>query len=206
MQRYSMYYLLLFIAHGYVDYCMLTHRIIDPRLIIHFSFLTHISFYLNFLYYTLRLLQSLNIVKNPFTSSPFRFLFQFTYVISFVVFSLFWGMLLTHPQLLSKKDVPLNPYTNVFLHGGNFILNFIENKWIHPGSILSLISKNFYFGFIIFYVSYMIIIKNITGVALYSFLEDGPVVICVVVLAGIGLLVLGDYVYRKSSGGKVKAN
>ena len=155
MQRYSMYYLLLFIAHGYVDYCMLTHRIIDPRLIIHFSFLTHISFYLNFLYYTLRLLQSLNIVKNPFTSSPFRFLFQFTYVISFVVFSLFWGMLLTHPQLLSKKDVPLNPYTNVFLHGGNFILNFIENKWIHPGSILSLISKNFYFGFIIFYVSYM---------------------------------------------------
>ena len=115
-------------------------------------------------------------------------------------------MLLTHPQLLSKKDVPLNPYTNVFLHGGNFILNFIENKWIHPGSNLSLISKNFYFGLIIFYALYMMIIKNLTGVALYFFLEDGPVVICVVFLAGIGLLVLGDYVYRKSSGGKVKAN
>ena len=206
MQRSSIYYILLFIAHVYVDYCMLTHRIIDPRLIIHFSFLTHISFYLNFLYYTLRLFQSLRIIKNPFSSFPLRYLFQFAYIISFIVFSLFWGMLLTHPKLLSKKDVPLNPYTNIFLHGGNFIFNFIENKWLHPGSMINFISKTFYFCFIIFYVVYMMVIKNITGVSLYSFLEDGPIVICIVVVAGIAMLFIGDYVYKKSSGNKLKVN
>lgn len=140
------YYFILFLGHIYVDYSMLTHRIIDPRLIIHFSFLTHISFYLNFVYYTLRFFIVIGLSKNVLDKEFFKNFFQFQYVISFIVFTLFWGMFLSDPHLLSKADIPVNPYTNLFLHGGNFLFNFFEHLYMNPRRI-----EQHYYKEILFY-------------------------------------------------------
>lgn len=200
------YYFILFLGHIYVDYSMLTHRIIDPRFIIHFSFLTHMSFYLNFVYYTLRFFIVIGLSKNVLDKEFFKNFFQFQYVISFIVFTLFWGMFLSDPHLLSKSNIPVNPYTNLFLHGGNFLFNFFEHLYMNPGGLNNTITRKFYFIFCACYVIYMMIIQKFLGVAIYSFLEDGPIVKVIVIASGFVLLSLGDVIYKNSYRIKSKIN
>ena len=190
------YYLVVFLCHCYVDYDMLTHRIIDPRLLIHFSFLTHMSVYFNFIYYTLRLLTVQGIVNRILDKKFWRNYFQFTFSISFIVFLLFWGLFLTDPKLLDSGNEGIsNPYCNFFLHGCNFILNLIEHLYMKPGFLLNSISKRCYFGFCCSYTIYMLIIKKTMVVSVYSFLDDGPIVISVVIVIGSILLFTGDWIY-----------
>ena len=150
---------------------MLTHRIIDPRLLIHFSFLTHMSFYFNFIYYTLRLLTVQGIVNRILDKKFWRNYFQFTFSISFIVFLLFWGLFLRDPKLLDSGNEGIsNPYCNFFLHGCNFILNLIEHLYMKPGFLLNSISKRFYFGFcLLLYDIYVDYKENNGSVSVFVF-------------------------------------
>jgi hypothetical protein len=192
------YYCLIVIIHLYM-HMWLDHIFPESSLFRRMCFLTNISFYLNLIYYSYVLIMHVP-YGNRF--KHFRFLqayFKFCYAISFVVFILYWGMIFADPSLLiSRPDRKMLPLVlDLFLHGANFILNFIEHVFVFPKSDSRAMGLVFYLVFSIFYASFMKFLYHSHGIAVYPFVSKlGIIEFGAFIGLATFLVYLGDLTYR----------
>ena len=157
-------------------------------------YLTTQSLYLNTFYYTSMLLVSLRLIS--FNRTFEIGFFKFCYVISFVVFIQYWGLVFLSPQLLIRKDIVIPFMLDLFLHGANFMLNLIESKIINP-------RENYSFHFIfyaLFCISYGLLLKalfNILDWAVYPFVAASHLEYVIILTMALGLVLLGDLSYKR---------
>jgi hypothetical protein len=193
------YYCILVITHLYMEFWSRSIFHTHFSYFKHLCFLTNISFYLNLIYYSYVLIMHVP-YGNKFKN--FKFLsayFKFCYSISFVVFVLYWGFVITDPSLLlpDHKD-RLAPFIlDFFLHGMNFILNFIEHVYVFPKSDSKSVGYSFYIVFMICYGAFLQIIYHSQGVIVYPFVSKLSIIeFSVIVAIAIFLVSVGDATYR----------
>ncbi len=192
------YYCLIVILHLYM-HLWLIDIFPETSLFRRMCYLTNISFYLNLIYYSYVLIMHVP-YGNRF--KHFKFLqgyFKFCYAISFVVFILYWGMIFADPSLLiSKPDRKMLPlFLDLFLHGANFILNFIEHVFVFPKSDSRAMGILFYFVFSIFYASFMKFLYHSHGIEVYPFVSKlGLIEFTAFIGLATFLVYIGDLTYR----------
>ena len=162
-------------------------------------FLTNISFYSNLIYFLYVLIMHVpygHKFKNHHFLSAY---FKFCYGLSFVVFIMYWGMIIADPSLLvrdpSIKILPL--FLDLFLHGANFIFNFIEHVYVFPKSDNKAIGIVFYILFSFSYSIFLQIIYRSHGIIVYPFVNKFSVVeFSLFVGIATFMIYLGDITYR----------
>jgi hypothetical protein len=195
----AFYYLVLTALHFYMNIKQIT-TYPTMTLFYKFIFLTGISYYLNWFYYTIKFLKGtpiLNALPKMVEEKSLKKLFRFNFSLSFVVFFLYWCMRLADPKLLfSDPRVVIPVDLDVFLHGGNFGLNFVEHLVIQPESNYENSYKSF-FMFLVFYSCMLKIAHVWFGVYSYAFvIEKGMLVYIVVIFCGMLFMLLGDFVFK----------
>jgi hypothetical protein len=155
-------------------------------------YLTNISLYLDTIYFITMLLVHLKLIE--FHRSVEIGYFKFCYLMSFVVFILYWGIILTNPELLMPKDVKIPLGLDLFLHGANFILNLLEAKVINPRENFSF-HFLFYLSFCVVYGTMLKVVLHVFDWVVYPFVSVGHVEYFVVMLMALGLVMLGDLTY-----------
>src|SRR5690349_12412826 len=93
------YYLVIVLLHWYMMRWL--QAIIKMPFSQEISYLTHISFYINFVYYIYVLLLHTSLNNKIKHANFLRGLFKFGYSLSFSVFVLYWALILVDPKLLS---------------------------------------------------------------------------------------------------------
>jgi hypothetical protein len=190
---------------AYYTLTVLAHLIIDRWLNIIYPipffnrlcYLTGISFYLNTVYYVSMLLIYLKQIT--FYKSFEQSLFKISYLISFVVFILYWSIVLINPSLVLEQKISFPFVLDFFLHGVNFVLNLVEAKIISP-------KQNFkfhYLFYLAFCVTYGVMLKvmfHAYGWAVYPFVAVGILEYLTILIMGLGLIILGDMSYSKITG------
>jgi hypothetical protein len=156
-------------------------------------YLTNISLYLDTIYFISMLFVHLKLIE--FHRSVEIGYFKFCYVMSFVVFMLYWGIILTNPELLLRKDVKIPLGLDLFLHGANFILNLLEAKLINPRENYSF-HFLFYLSFCGLYGAMLKAVMYVFDWVVYPFVSVGHVEYFVVMLMALGLVLLGDLTYH----------
>ena len=194
----TFYYLLLTLLHIYMfNYSLQTF----PKMTFYgmARFLTHISFYTNGFYFVLKFLISIPIFKSLFIGFDEKYgkkIFRFGFALSFVVASLYWGMRFADPKLLLRSDIVIPIDLDIFLHGGNFILNFTEHIFIHPEHNYES-SNRFFLFFLISYSIFLKVAYYAFGIFSYPFVtEKSPLVYLTVVFFGILFMMSGDLIFR----------
>jgi hypothetical protein len=186
------YYFALTALHFIIHFW--SHNLYDIPILRRLLYLTNISLYLNTVYYASMLLVHTKLINfhRHFELSYFKF----CYVISFVVFTLYWAMMLLDPKLLIKDKTLQSPVVlDLLLHGANFILNLVEIKFINPRENYD-INYFFYVGFCIVYGAILKIALNVFEWAVYPFVHSASHVEYVVILScALGLVLVGDVSY-----------
>jgi hypothetical protein len=189
--RKIFYYLALVILHYAIHYW--SHTVFPIPFMRRICFLTNISLLLNTIYYTSMLLVHLNIIK--FRSDLEKGLFKFAYCISFVVFSLYWAMVVFHPELLYKGSFRLPIVLDLLLHGTNYILNVVEAKFISPRENYNIKLV----CYLIFCILYGILLKFVLHFlewSTYPFVETSSLFeYLVILLISLGLVLFADFTY-----------
>jgi len=194
----AFYYLVITALHFYMNvYMRTTFPSLSP--IERFLYLTMISFYLNWLYYTIKFLKEtpiFNALPLIFEDKSLKNIFRFNFGLSFVVVLLYWAMRLSDPKLLFSDPRYIIPIDlDLFLHGANFGLNFLEHIMIHPEHQYESSYKSF-FIFLIFYSSLLKIAQIGFGIRTYAFVFDkGILFYLAVVTAGMIMMILGDFLF-----------
>lgn len=192
------YYCLIVIIHLYM-HLWLINVFPETSLFRRMCYLTNISFYLNLIYYSYVLIMHVP-YGNRFKHFTFlQAFFKFCYSISFVVFILYWGMIFSDPSLLisntDRKMLPL--ILDLFLHGANFILNFIEHVFVFPKSDSRAMGIVFYFVFSIFYACFMKFLYHSHRIEVYPFVSKLGIFEFTAFIGLATLLVyIGDLTYR----------
>ena len=194
----TFYYLLLTVLHIYM-YSYLRATFPEMTFYGRLLFLTNISFYLNGFYYMSKFLSYvpiLNAVFTNFDEKSRRKIFRFGFSLSFVVSFLYWGMRLADPKMLLASGVVIPIDLDLFLHGANFGLNFLEHIVITPEHNYDSSLKDF----IIFSIFYSILLKVALlgfGITTYPFVaENSGFVYLAVVCIGVLLMLSGDLIFR----------
>jgi hypothetical protein len=157
-------------------------------------YLTTMSLYLNTIYYSSMLLVNLKLIN--FHRKVEIGYFKFCYVISFVVFIQYWGMIFLKPDLLLKGS-SMMPFTlDIFLHGVNFVLNLAEAKLIDP-------KENYTFTFlfyILFCCGYGLTLKllfHVFDYTVYPFVAASHLEYVIILIMAFGTLMVGDLSYNR---------
>jgi hypothetical protein len=185
------YYFSLVYLHYYMRQWLLD---VIPviSIIKHFSFLTIISLYLNYFYYSYSLLLETKIGSYIINHRFLTDVFKFAYVISFVVFLLFWTILFIDPNLLRQGEIILPFYLNIFLHGANYILNLIEHTFVSPKPNSSRVNFKFYIVFSITYGVHLQIL-NLYGITVYPLVNQLSILqYSIVMMVSFLLTMAGD--------------
>lgn len=158
--------------------------------------LTLMSFFMNFSYYSWMLVDSLNVFKKNFTKVENSY-FKFIFCISFVVFSLFWTIMMIDRNMLINPEDETPTFLNIFTHGGNFVLNLFEHLFVKPRGDSTKISYLFFIGFMLIYSSGLKLVFSFSGFLAYPFVEKAPILhYAIVNLCGFLLVCLGDKAFR----------
>jgi hypothetical protein len=186
------YYALAVLVHLF--FINWLHLIFPMPLLKRFAYLTSQSLYINTAYYTSMLLVNLKFIS--FNRNFELGFFKFCYVLSFVVFVQYWGLVFIQPQLLIRKDIVI-PFTlDLFLHGANFVLNLVESKIINPRE-----NYNIHFIFYVLYcIGYGLTLKAVFTLldwAIYPFVAASHLQYVIILTMGLGLVLLGDLSYTK---------
>lgn len=191
------YYAIVLIMHGYANFEMIKHPHLSRSWLIHFSYLTHLGFYLNYIYYILRFICLFKVTKKIFRAfeDKVKSLFQFQYSISFVIAFSFWGMFFTNPLLLESKDIKIPIYCNITIHGLNYVFNLIEHTYMRPGSIINPFSKKWYLFIAAIYGTYTYYLYIAKGIILYNFITTNWTIRITMVVISCLLLFFSDWVY-----------
>ena len=197
-QKIKTYYFLLTLLHIYMfNYSRKTF----PNMTFYgmARFLTHISFYVNGFYFITKFLTHipiLNALFTPIHEKCGKKIFRFGFSLSFVVASMYWGMRLADPKLLLPSGLVIPIDLDIFLHGGNFILNFLEHIFIQPEHNYQNSNKIFLM-FLIIYSIFLKVAYHAFGIFSYPFVkEKSPFVYLIVVVFGMLFLMSGDLIFR----------
>jgi hypothetical protein len=190
------YYLILVLIHVYIEYwsrSIFSH----VSFFKHLCYLTNISFFLNLFYYFYVLIMHVpygNKIKHlPFLQAYFRI----CYSISFLVFVLYWGFILINPQMLIRDRSNFPLALDFFLHGMNFILNFIEHVYVFPKSDSESVGV---FSYLLITSGYAIFIKSIyhfLGTEVYPLVSKTTIIeFSIIVVIATLILFIGDFFYK----------
>ncbi len=192
------YYCVIILAHLYMHF-WLKDIFPETSFFRRLCYLTNMSFFLNLIYYSYVLIMHVP-YGNRF--KHFKFLqayFKFCYAISFVVFILYWGMVISDPSLLiSRPDKKMLPLAlDLFLHGANFILNFVEHVFVFPKSDSKAIGVLSYLLFSFCYAFFMKFLYHSHGIEVYPFVSKlGILEFSLLIGIATFLVFLGDLTYR----------
>lgn len=188
------YYLLVVSVHIYMQ--MWSRQIFPVPITRHLCYLTNMSFYLNFIYYTYVFLLHTPIRERIKNYNLLKGISKFAYTLSFVVFVLYWGMIIADPTLLMKKGRIIPFGLDLFLHGANYGLNLIEHVYLFPKGDSHHVSYFFYTLFMAFYGCLLQFVYNFYGMVIYPFVELGFIQYSVINLIGLGLVLIGDFSFK----------
>ena len=194
----TFFYLSVTLLHLYMD---VTVYKTFPKMnfLYRLLFLTFISFYVNWFYYLTKFLRGipiLNAIPRLFDEKYLKRLFRLAFSLSFVVFILYWGMILLDPKLLFRSGMEIPIHLDLFLHGGNFILNLMEHSLINPDDSY----EPSYRSFIVFLVFYFCLLKvcyAFFGILTYPFVDSKNIFFYIAIFCcGKILMFSGDLVFK----------
>lgn len=162
-------------------------------------FMTLISFYLNFNYFTLCLLNSFchNFYNRiVIKQCNLNTLFRAAFTISNVVVIMYWGIYFHDETLLG--DTPLRLDFDLFLHGGNVIVLIIDRIFIDKEHRFeSNITKRTLFFISICYFAIIYSTFLCLGVPVYPLIAKLNLIqLGVLVLISYVLLLIGNFIYE----------
>ena len=184
------YYIAICLLHLYFQREALSTVPLEKQL----CFLTLISLHLNSIYFIYMLLSGLKLLNRNDKNE--RFAIKFLFSLGFTVTVVFWLMYTFVPHLLMRPNVTIPLMLNLFIHGGSFLLLFIEITFVQKR--LNCEDCN-YKTFTIFsagYGVYLKLIYMITGFAAYPFVATN-IEFVVVLAPGVGFCLLGEVLYNK---------
>lgn len=194
----TFYYLVITLFHLFISVAQ-RREIPNVSFINRLLFLTNISFNINWFYYLTRFLKGtpvFNSVSNLIEENSLKRLFRFSFSLSFVILILYWGMKLADPKLLFKSGKVIPLYLDLILHGGNFVLNFVEHSFLQSRNNYENSYKSF-FVFMIFYACLLKISYQVFGIITYPFVyEQNILFFGLVVLCGMVMMLLGDLMFK----------
>lgn len=192
----SYYYFVLFILHIFIFIWF--QIVLSPfqGFFKHFCYMTMMSFYLNFIYYTWMLLIEKKIIKNSNIEFQHTY-FKFSYNLSFIVFVMYYGMILVNPAMLSSGRLEFPILLDVFLHGLNYLFNVVEVLFINPKENSHKVNKFTYIVFSIAYSSFLLILWHVFEIVVYPFVKDLSLVKFVgLTLSNLAMIYVGDLSYK----------
>lgn len=191
----SYYYLMVSILHLYMMYWI--RSVIKSPWFIHLSFLTILSFNLNLFYFITSTILS-NLRKTHILySNKFNGLFKFNFSLSLVVCLMYWGMVVSSPELLFKSNFRVPLVLDIFLHGGTFFVNLLEILLISPRKDNKNVGLLSYSIFAVFYGSYLNFLYHYHNVVIYPFVKLGLYGQLGINLCCIAMIWFGDLVYKR---------
>jgi hypothetical protein len=193
-----LYYLIIICLHFYM-HNWLAEVFPDVTFFRRILFLTNISFYSNLIYYIYVFIMHVP-YGHKFKHHIFlTAYFKFCYGLSFVVFIMYWGMVISDPSLLVRDPtitiLPL--FLDLFLHGANFILNLIEHVFVFPKSDSKAIGILFYGLFSMGYAVLLQIVYKSHGISVYPFVNKFSLIeFSLFVGVATFMIYIGDCTYR----------
>jgi hypothetical protein len=192
-----LYYSFLVVLHLHVDHISRS-LYKNLTLLQHFSFNTNMSFYFNLFYFSYLLLIHLPFGNKLKNSKFLESLSKFNFSVSFVVFSIYWGMVAIDPSLILQDHANrILPFKyDLFLHGGNFLLNLIEHLYVFPKTDAKSIGFTILTFFYVAYLIYLKVLFHYYNVVIYPFigvLELSQVFI--LLISAVVLVNTGRFIY-----------
>ena len=163
-----------------------------PKFPYNFIYLTQIDLYINIIYYTLILIQDF---KQKNTKKILNKFFNFCFSFSFNAFVMFWLIYLTNSKNLYKKKYKLNFILVFFLHGGVFIINFLEATIINKRKKTQTISLFYYFFLAVIYPFFLRFIYFNYGIKSYPFITKNFYYVFLIVFFSFLVCVFGHFFY-----------
>jgi hypothetical protein len=202
------YYSFLVVLHLHVDYVSRSlYR--NLTLLQHFSFNTNMSFFFNLFYFSYVLILNLPFGNSNKTNNLkfLQILAKFNFSISFVVFSFYWGMVAYDPSLILQDHANrILPFKyDIFLHGGNFLLNLVEHVFLFPKSDTNFIGFSILTCFYTIYLFYLKLLFHYFNIVIYPFIgvlelyQLGIILLSAVTLSNSGRF-LYSFLARKDCG------
>ncbi len=161
-----------------------------------FFFLTKINFFMNILYFSYSLYTNVNEERRKTHIKNVHSIFKFSFCLAIVVITMYWGIILTSPNLMGNTDTPI--ILDLFLHGGNLLVlsldyimdhNKVDKKSTH-------INREFLIKFAFFYILLLYVLYYTINVEIYplvsklNFLQFGILGCC-----GSGLFLVGQKIF-----------
>ena len=182
------------------EYCWISY-IFPLRIYYQILFLTMLSLFANLGYFAMRLLNQMK--NNSVKEVNQRRFFRFSFSLSFLVFIMYWGMILTDPKILMKTGRNPIPFVlDILIHGFNFILNLFEHLFISRkiNDTDNVINYKVYLFFAILYTGIVKMVFLQTGWAPYPFVEHIQLKEFIILDSiSLCIILLGDYLYKKIS-------
>lgn len=161
------YYLGVVFAHFYIQQW---HRQEFPiPFFIHISYMTQMSFYMDFIYYIYVLILQIPLGDKLKNENFLRFYFKFIYSVSFLVFVFYWTMVGFARDLVLHPGVVIPIVIDYFTHGGNFLFNFLEHAFVYPKEDHKKVNFIFFFFYILAYSFFLKFHAHYNGVVIYPF-------------------------------------
>lgn len=173
-----------------------------PRFPKNFLYLTQIDLYLSFIYFLLVFI--LDLCKKE-SKKFYQKLFNFCFVLSFIVFIMFWSMFFIKRDTLYGDGKNRVPFILTFLlHGGVFICNLLEQIIIGKRKSPEYINQIIYFIFTIAYIGGLSLIYYLFELKIYPFIYGSLFSFFIVCLGGFLCSLIGHRIYMWMTGGPAK--
>ena len=133
-------------------------------------FLTNINYNLNIIHYSLCLIIEFNLISKR--REYFNTFYNFLFSLSFTVGFMFWGMYFDNPESVLPKGVQIPIILNLYIHGGTFMICFIEQAFVYPRKTNERCNILYYLLFVTFYIAFLYIVFFCTGYPVYPFIKN----------------------------------
>ena len=129
-----------------------------------------------------------------------QLLFNFNFVLSFIVFIMYWSMFMFQRETLYKKNskIIVPPLLNLLLHGGVFIFNLLVlffSEKIQKKQKHSYIKIWFYWIFGTIYIGILYIIKFLFDIRVYPFIYGSIFKFIIIGICSFIVCLIGHYLY-----------
>jgi len=196
---YSHIIILLFL----ITICTWDRIINIPKFPFNFFYVTQLDLYINIIYYILIIKIDYNNL-NP--KLHFQQLFNFNFSLSFLVTTMFWGMLYIDKGTLFKKGLNIPFSLSFSLHGGVFIINFFEQLIFCQRKNPKYCPIKLYFIIALIYTIIIKILHELFDIKTYPFALKSIKLMIFVNFIGFLTCVIGHYIYVLLSKKKKSSN
>jgi hypothetical protein len=160
-------------------------------------FLTIFSLFCNLFFYIIKSL--MHFKDNILSGNQEKNFFRFIFCLSFLVFVLYWGMILSNRDGVIPQGVFIPPILDFLIHGGNFLINLFTHTIILGKNEENLnYSWRFHFFISLFYTTFYKIIYFVFDYSVYPIIAIMDIKLYIFLnFVGINLLILGEYLFFK---------